>query len=76
MKLHQVGSVVATVLSVAALAIGVGVYVERTDTDTVPRVETCDPGQPRSADGTCGLSWDDIRESEIHYQEGTPNDVR
>lgn len=27
---------------------------------------TCEPGVPMGSDGTCGLTWDDIREQPVY----------
>lgn len=37
-----------------------------------PVAEACAPGVPVSMDGTCGLSWDDIRDQPVHTMQETP----
>ena len=61
----------AVILTAGFVWAGSAVYVLRTaDSAPAPRAEICEPGEPRSADGTCGLSWDDIRNQPIQTGQG------
>lgn len=66
----KIRAALAVALTAGFIWTGSAVYVIRTDDSAPARAEVCEPGEPRSADGTCGLSWDDIR-NQPTYTQGT-----
>ena len=57
--------VVAALVTTGALAAGIAASAP------APVAVKCPAGVPVSQDGTCGLSWDDIRNQPV-YTQGKP----